>query len=108
MTCARTLLYSALVRICFLLSSAFDLYGRPAMIFSATSSVTPGRVISSSLLALFRSIAGWCLECEAMCALGAGFAAVASTAYAAIGRIIATARADRVRNLMERIMMDLL
>ncbi len=66
----------------FLLSNcAFEAHGRPAMILPAIASPTPGSLISSSLLALFRSTSGAAgLAGVAAVATAAGFAAAAGLA----------------------------
>src|SRR5690349_17757170 len=99
-------------------SCAFDVHGRPAMIFSAVTSPTPGSFISSSLLAELRSsiapaaIAGFpplvvvladvagvevpadMLEVAAGLAIVAGFAVAAGLAdAAAAGLAVSSARA---------------
>src|SRR6267143_2000074 len=95
------------------------------MIFCAVSSLMPGSFIRSSLLALLMSTAGARLVWDAMRAgCDVCFAAVAEddladiaeddlaavpcAAYAAIGRTIARASAESVRNWSGRIMTVLL
>src|SRR5437764_6504614 len=96
----------------FFVSSVLDLYGRPAMIFSAFSSVMPGSFMRSSLLALLMSMAGIRLACAAMCVFVFGLAAsdlvsvvvVPCAANAAIGSMIANATAESVQIWDLRIM----